>query len=84
MLIFSVGAEIHLSNGSSEVAVLKISGQLDTPKNVMTHLVSSVKKPSESSELLDSETLQNVLEVVKQMIDTLAEVGDIHTLTYIS
>ncbi len=84
MLIVSAGADIHLFSGSSDIAVLKISGQLDTPKNVMTHLVPSVQKPSENSELLDSETLQKVFKVVKQMIDTLAEVGDIRKSIYIT
>ncbi|SJL00968.1 uncharacterized protein ARMOST_04282 [Armillaria ostoyae] len=78
----NTSADIHLSNGSSDVAVLKISVQLDTPKNVMTHLVPSVKKPSESSELLDSETLQKAFEVVKQMIDTLAEVHPAATIAW--
>ncbi len=73
--MFSAGADIHLSSGSSEVAVLKISGQLDTPKNVMTDFVANTDEPSKSSELLDRETLQKVFEVVKQMIDILAEVG---------
>ncbi len=82
--VFSVGADIHLSNGSSDVTVLKISSQLDTLKNVMTHLIPNVKKPSESSKLLDSETLQEVFEVVKQMIDTLVEVGNICKSTYIA
>ncbi|PBK98114.1 hypothetical protein ARMGADRAFT_568599 [Armillaria gallica] len=48
----------------------------------MTHLVPSVKKPSESSELLDSETLQKVFEVVKQMVDTLAEVHPAATIAW--
>ncbi len=78
MLIVSAGADIHLLDGSSEVAVLKISGQLDTPKNIMTNVVMNMNEPSESSKLLDSETLQKVFEVVKQMINTLAEVGAIH------
>ncbi len=84
MLIVSAGTDIHLFSGSSNVAVLKISSQLDTPKNVMTHLIPSIKKPPESSGLLDSETLQKVFEVVKQMIDTLAEVGDICKSIYIT
>ncbi len=50
----------------------------------MNHLVPTVKKHSESSAFLNSETLQEVFEVVKQMIDTLAEVGDIHKSTYIA
>ncbi len=73
--MFSAGTDIYLSSGSSEVAVLKISGQLDTPKNVMTDFVTNTDEPSKSSELLDRETLQKVFEVVKQMIDILAEVG---------
>ncbi|KAK0439718.1 uncharacterized protein EV420DRAFT_1733535 [Desarmillaria tabescens] len=57
----STGADIHLYNGSSEVAVLKISCKLD-----------------KGSKLLDSnDTLDTVLEAVKQMIDVLANVGDI-------
>ncbi|SJL17586.1 uncharacterized protein ARMOST_21138 [Armillaria ostoyae] len=78
----NTSADIHLSNGSSEVAVLKISGQLDTPKNVMTDVVANTKEPSESSELLDSETLQKVFEVVKQMIDTLAEAHPAATIAW--
>ncbi|KAK0438238.1 hypothetical protein EV421DRAFT_2021353 [Armillaria borealis] len=78
----NTSADIHLSNGSSEVAVLKISGQLDTPKNVMTDVVANTNEPSESSELLDSETLQKVFEVVKQMIDTLAEAHPAATIAW--
>ncbi|PBK98170.1 hypothetical protein ARMGADRAFT_1161666 [Armillaria gallica] len=78
----NTSADIHLLDGPSEVAVLKISSQLDTPKNVMTDVVANTNEPSESSKLLDGETLQKVFEVVKQMIDTLAEVHPAATIAW--
>ncbi len=78
MLIFSVGADIHLSNRSSEVAVLKVSFQLDTPMKVTTDVVQSSAKPSQTLKFVDnSETLKEVFEAMKQMIDALTGVGDI-------
>ncbi len=78
MLIFSVGADIHLSNGSSDVAVLKVSVQLDTPMKVATKVVQSGAEPSQTLKLLDNgKTFKQVFEAVKQTIDTLAGVGDI-------
>ncbi|PBK66608.1 hypothetical protein ARMSODRAFT_1006001 [Armillaria solidipes] len=69
----SASADIHLSNGSSEVAVLKVSVRLDTPMKVATKVVQSSVEPSQALKLLDnSETFKQVFEVVKQMIDTLA------------
>ncbi|KAK0439729.1 uncharacterized protein EV420DRAFT_1169199 [Desarmillaria tabescens] len=75
---FSAGANIHLYNGSSEVAVLKVSCKLGGAKDVMTDVVPNIEKPSEGSKLLDSnDTLDTVLNAVKQMIDVLADVGNI-------
>ncbi|KAK0438258.1 hypothetical protein EV421DRAFT_1906793 [Armillaria borealis] len=69
----SASADIHLSNGSSEVAVLKVSLQLDTPMKVAEKVVQSGAEPSQTPKLLDnSETFKQVFEAVKQMIDTLA------------
>ncbi|KAK0438250.1 hypothetical protein EV421DRAFT_2037891 [Armillaria borealis] len=69
----SASTDIHLSNGSSEVAVLKVSLQLDTPMKVAEKLVQSGAEPSQTLKLLDnSETFKQVFEAIKQMIDTLA------------
>ncbi|KAK0439721.1 uncharacterized protein EV420DRAFT_1733548 [Desarmillaria tabescens] len=72
----STSAYIHLSNGSSEVAVLKISCKLGGAKGVMIDVVPNIEKPSEGSKLLDSnDTLDTVLNAVKQMIDVLADLN---------
>ncbi|KAK0200219.1 hypothetical protein DFS33DRAFT_1395744 [Desarmillaria ectypa] len=69
----STSADIHLSDGSSEVAVLKISGELNNAKNVMIDVVPNIEEPSESFKFLDSiETVQNVFDAAKNMIDVLA------------
>ncbi len=74
---FFAAADIHLFHGPTEIAVLKISGQLKSTENVMIDVVPMIEKPSEISKLLDHSYLQKVLNVTKTMIDTLAEVGDI-------
>ncbi|PBK66630.1 hypothetical protein ARMSODRAFT_352149 [Armillaria solidipes] len=69
----STSAVIHLFNGTSEIAMLKISGS-NSAKTLMDELVPSIKKPSESSKFLDnSETLWKVFGAAKEMIDLLAE-----------
>ncbi|SJL16194.1 uncharacterized protein ARMOST_19713 [Armillaria ostoyae] len=79
----STSADIHLYNGSSEVAVLKISCKLGGAKGVMIDIVPNIEKPSENSELLDSnDTLDTVLNAVKQMIDTLADVHPAATIAW--
>ncbi|KAK0452928.1 uncharacterized protein EV420DRAFT_1697654 [Desarmillaria tabescens] len=70
----STSADIHLYNGSSEVAVLKISCKLGGAKGVMIDVIPNIEKPSEGSKLLDgNDTLDTVLNAVKQMIDVLAD-----------
>ncbi|KAK0234412.1 hypothetical protein EDD85DRAFT_792463 [Armillaria nabsnona] len=64
--------DIHLSDGTSEIAVLKISGS-NSAKTLMDEVVPSTKKPSENSKFLESsETLGTVFEAAKGMVDTLA------------
>ncbi|KAK0475740.1 hypothetical protein IW261DRAFT_454887 [Armillaria novae-zelandiae] len=73
-------ADIHLYSGSSEVAVLKVFVQLDSPSNVAIAIVPDIEEPSESSNFLDPSTQQTVFDdetafdATKAMIDTLAGV----------
>ncbi|KAK0488060.1 hypothetical protein EDD18DRAFT_1360012 [Armillaria luteobubalina] len=75
-------ADIHLYNGSSEVAVLKVSVKLDSPSNVLMAVVPNIEKPSESSKFLDPSTLQTVLDATKKMVDTLAGVHPAATIAW--
>ncbi|KAK0439725.1 uncharacterized protein EV420DRAFT_1769383 [Desarmillaria tabescens] len=78
----STSADIHLFNGSSEVAVLKISAQLDSPSNIVMAVVPNIEKPSECSKFLDPSTLQTVFDAAKTMIDTLAGVHPAATIAW--
>ncbi|SJL14650.1 uncharacterized protein ARMOST_18115 [Armillaria ostoyae] len=78
----STSADVHLSDGTSEIAVLKISGS-NSASTVMNELVPSIKKPSENHKFLDSsETLRSVFEAAKGMIDTLAGVHPVATIAW--
>ncbi|KAK0438269.1 hypothetical protein EV421DRAFT_1972095 [Armillaria borealis] len=73
----STSADIHLFNGTSEIAVLKISGS-NSAKTLMDKLVPSIKKPSENYKFLESsETLEKVFDAAKGMVDILTGVGNI-------
>ncbi|SJL14640.1 uncharacterized protein ARMOST_18105 [Armillaria ostoyae] len=78
----SATANIQLFHGASEVAGLKISGQLNSTKNIMIDVVPKIEKPSEVSKLLDPSTLQNVFDATKTMIDTLAGVHPAATIAW--
>ncbi|PBK98090.1 hypothetical protein ARMGADRAFT_1074967 [Armillaria gallica] len=57
----STSADIQLYNGTSEIAVLKISGSSNR-RALMNEPVLSTRKPSENSKLLGGdETLEKVL-----------------------
>ncbi|PBK88460.1 hypothetical protein ARMGADRAFT_1084414 [Armillaria gallica] len=78
----STSTDIQLSNGTSEIAVLKISGS-NSAKTLMDELVPSTKKPSENYMFLDkSETLGTVFDAAKRMIDTLAGVHPAATVAW--
>ncbi|PBK98181.1 hypothetical protein ARMGADRAFT_1075044 [Armillaria gallica] len=78
----STSADIHLSDGTSEIAVLQISGS-NSAKTLMDELIPSTKKPSENSKFLESsETLGTVFEAAKGMVDTLAGVHPAATVAW--
>ncbi|KAK0234409.1 hypothetical protein EDD85DRAFT_955231 [Armillaria nabsnona] len=74
--------DIHLSDGTYEIAVLKISGS-SSAKTLMDELVPSIRKPSQNYQFLDSsETLETVFNAAKGMIDTLAGVHPAATVAW--
>ncbi|SJL17574.1 uncharacterized protein ARMOST_21126 [Armillaria ostoyae] len=82
-LFEGTSTDIHVSDGSSEVAVLKISGKFSSAKDVMMDAVPNIKNPSESPMFLDdSDTLQKVFDAMKTMIDTLVGVHPVATIAW--
>ncbi|KAK0214467.1 hypothetical protein IW262DRAFT_1466199 [Armillaria fumosa] len=78
----SMDADIHLSDGTSEITVLQISGS-NSAKTLMDKLILSTKKPSENSKFLEnSETLGTVFETAKGMVDTLTGVHPMATVAW--